>query len=62
MIQDYEQPRKFAYSIDEVSNLTSLSKPFLRKEIRLNNLRMRKFGRRVLILREDLERYLRERV
>ncbi|MFM9903624.1 MAG: helix-turn-helix domain-containing protein [Pyrinomonadaceae bacterium] len=50
--------QKFAYSVDEVSGLTSLSKAFIRKEIRLNHLAIRRFGRRILILRKDLEIYL----
>lgn len=49
---------KRAYSIDEISEQTSLSKSFLRKEIRLKNLKARRFGRRVLVLASDLESYL----
>jgi excisionase family DNA binding protein len=49
---------EIAYSIDEISTLTSLSKPFLRGEIKANRLKAKKFGRRVLVMSEDLITYL----
>jgi excisionase family DNA binding protein len=49
---------KFAYSVDDVSEQTSLSKAFLRNEIRAGNLKISRFGRRVLILHSDLQNYL----
>ncbi len=50
--------RKMAYSVNEVSELTTLSKSFLRNEIRAGNLKVRKISRRILILNEDLTAYL----
>lgn len=50
--------KKMAYSVNEVSELTSLSKSFLRNEIRAGNLKARKISRRVLVLNEDLQAYL----
>lgn len=49
---------KTAYSLKEVSESTSLSIEFLRKEIRHGKLKATKKGRRVLVLSEDLESYL----
>lgn len=49
---------KLAYSIGELAKKTSLSKTFLRNEISSGNLKVCRFGRRVLVLREDLKRYL----
>ncbi len=55
VIQNVE---KRAYSVEDVSEQTTLSKAFLRKEIREKKLKIQRFGRRVIILREDLEEYL----
>jgi excisionase family DNA binding protein len=49
---------RVAYSIDETAQMTSLSKSFIRKEIRAGRLRSRSVGRRVLIMVKDLEAYL----
>jgi excisionase family DNA binding protein len=49
---------KIAYSIEQASDATSLSKPYLRKLIKGGQLRATRCGRRVLIRREDLERLL----
>lgn len=49
---------KMAYSVEEVAAQTSLSKAFLRNEIRAGHLKAQKFGRRVLILNADLAAYL----
>jgi len=48
---------KLAYSVEEISEQTSLSKPFLRNEIRAGRLKAKLFGRRVLILKEDWTAY-----
>lgn len=53
-----EKP-KLAYSIDEISAQTTLSKPFLRNEIRAGRLKVNRFGSRVLVLGETLQEYLR---
>lgn len=47
-----------AYSVQQVSELTTLSKSFVRNEIRDGNLKGRRIGRRVLVLASDLENYL----
>lgn len=52
--------KKMAYSVNEISELTSLSKSFLRNEIRAGNLKVRKISRRVLVLNEDLQAYLKK--
>lgn len=49
---------KLAYSVDEIHRRTTLSKAFLRNEIRAGKLKATRFGRRVLVLTADLERYL----
>jgi excisionase family DNA binding protein len=48
-----------AYSVQELARLYPLSLGFLRGEIRAGKLRVRRFGRRVVILKEDWERYVR---
>lgn len=49
---------KLAYSIEEISEQTSLSKAFLRLEIKRKKLKIRRFGRRILVRNEDLLEYL----
>jgi excisionase family DNA binding protein len=49
---------RMAYSLEEVSKKTSLSKAFLRLEIKRGRLQVRRFGRRILVRNEDLERYI----
>ena len=55
-----EQKNKVAYSVKEAARETSLSVPHLRNEIRDKNLKASRIGRRVLILHDDLEAYLRK--
>ena len=55
-----EKKEKLAYSVDEAAAQTSLSKSHLRNEIRAGNLKVRKIGRRILVLNEDLQAYLRQ--
>lgn len=45
------------YSIAEISALTSLSKAFLRNEIRAGKLQAKSFGRRVLVTAQSLDMY-----
>lgn len=54
---------KLAYSVEEISERTTLSKSFLRNEIRAGKLRVVRPGnsRRVLVLREDLQAYLKRK-
>lgn len=49
---------KMAYSVDEIAEMTTLSKAFIRGEIRAERLNSTKFGRRVLVMTEDLTAYL----
>lgn len=49
---------KIAYSVEETAEKTSLSKAFLRLEIKRGKLKVRRFGRRVLIRDEDLRDYI----
>jgi len=47
----------FAFSVEQLADLTTLSPGFLRGEIRKRRLKAKKFGRRVLILASDWEAY-----
>jgi excisionase family DNA binding protein len=51
-------PEKLAYSIEELSALTTLSKPKIRKDIRNGKLDSLKKGSRRLILKDEAIRYL----
>lgn len=51
---------KLAYSVEEISTQTTLSKAFVRNEITAGHLKAQRFGRRVLVLNEDLQNYLRK--
>jgi excisionase family DNA binding protein len=61
MQNETENQGKLAYSVEEISEQTSLSKGYLRNEIKANRLKAQKFGRRVLVLNEDLQNYLRKK-
>jgi len=58
MIQETITKNKLAYSVEEISAQTSLSKAFVRNEITAGKLKAQKFGRRVLVLNQDLQKYL----
>jgi excisionase family DNA binding protein len=49
---------KLAFSIDEIATLTSLSKAFVRLEIKEGRINATRFGRRILIMKDDLRSYL----
>jgi excisionase family DNA binding protein len=49
---------KVAYSVAEISAMTSLSKSYVRNEIREKRLKAKRVGSRVLILSKDLQEYL----
>ena len=49
---------RIAWSLAEISSATGLSRGFLRKEVKRGTLAVKKFGRRVLVLNEDLKKYL----
>lgn len=51
---------RIAYSIEECATLTSISKAMLRKEIKAGRLKVKRAGRRVLILKSDFMNYLNE--
>lgn len=52
------QLERIAWSLEEVSKKTGLSLGFLRNDVKATRLRVRKFGRRVLVLDNDLRQYL----
>ena len=49
---------RLAYSVDEVAQLTGLSRDLLYDQMRRGNLRYLKIGRRRLITRQHLEAFL----
>ncbi|MBC7933018.1 MAG: DNA-binding protein [Rubrivivax sp.] len=51
---------RVAWSLQEIARATGLSLGFLRNEVRRGGLRVKRFGRRVLVLDEDLKIYLSE--
>ena len=50
--------QRVAWSLAEVSEATGLSLGFLRNDVRRGVLPTRKFGRRILVLDQDLKAYL----
>jgi excisionase family DNA binding protein len=50
--------RRYAYSIEEVTKLTGLGRSSIYEEIRDGRLRIRKAGRRSLVLPDDLKAWL----
>lgn len=58
MLQETITSNKLAYSVEEISQQTTLSKAFLRNEIRAGKLKVKRCGRRVLILKDDFMDYL----
>jgi len=60
MMQETITQIKMAYSVEEISAQTSLSKAFLRLEIKRGKLKAGKFGRRVLVSANSLKTYLDE--
>ena len=57
-MQETITKNKLAYSVGEISAETSLSKAFVRNEITAGKLKVQRFGRRVLVLHQDLQNYL----
>ena len=49
---------KLAYSIEELAELSTLSAPKIRKDIRNGKLHSKKKGSRRIILKDDAIRYL----
>jgi len=52
--------QKMAWSLAEIAEATGLSLNFLRYEERRGNIKSVRFGRRVLILNDEMRRYLTE--
>lgn len=52
------QNARIAWSIADISKLTGLSPGFLRNEQRAGRLPIKRFGRRILVLDQDLQNYL----
>lgn len=52
------QNKRLARSIPEIAEATGLSIPFLRRKASEGDLRVRRIGRRVLVLEEDLRKFL----
>lgn len=50
--------QRIAWSLAEISEATGLSLGFLRNDVRRGALPVREFGRRVLVLDQDLRAYL----
>lgn len=50
--------QRTAWSLSEISSSTGLSLGFLRNEAKRGALPVKRFGRRVLVLAEDLQTYL----
>ncbi len=49
---------RIAWSLADIAKQTGLSLGYLRNEVRAKRLPVRKFGRRVLVLNNDLQSYL----
>lgn len=58
MRTDLVRPDRIAYSVEELADALGLSKGFVWNEIRSSKLPAVSFGRRVLVLREDLDKYI----
>ena len=56
--QPGESAERLAYSVDEAARLTGLSRDLLYDQMRFGNLDFIKVGRRRLITRQQLERFL----
>lgn len=57
-MSDHAMTDKFAFSIEELAMLTTLSAPKIRKDIRTGKLKSLKKGSRRLILKDEAIRYL----
>lgn len=58
MLETIPDKNKITYSVEEISEQTTLSKAFLRNEIRAGKLKVKRCGRRVLIMKDDFMNYL----
>lgn len=57
-MENQESVKKIAWGLSEIAESTGLSLGFLRNEVRRNALPVKRFGRRVLVLADDLQQYL----
>ena len=57
-MQEMNFAQRLGWGFSEISEATGLSVNFLRNEEKRGKLKARKFGRRVLVLTEDLKAYL----
>ncbi len=57
-MESKENIQRIAWGLSEIAESTGLSLGFLRNEVRRKSLPIKRFGRRILVLEEDLKRYL----
>jgi len=57
-MESYQTTQRMAWGLGEVAEYTGLSLAFLRNEVRSGRLPSLKFGRRLLVRDEDLQKYL----
>lgn len=55
-----EAQNRLAFSVEECAALSSISKAMLRKEIKAGRLKVKRAGRRIVILKSDFFSYLNE--
>ena len=55
---DKEKRPKLAYSVAEIAIELGLSEAFIRKEIAALNIKVTRFGTRVVVLAADLQKYI----
>jgi excisionase family DNA binding protein len=58
MLDTISEKTKMAFTVEEIAEQTTLSKAFLRLEIKRGKLKVKRFGRRVVVLYEDLRNYI----
>ncbi len=58
MTDSSTRPAKFAYGLDEVSELVGLGRSTLYLEVRAGRLKLAKVGKRSIVLAEDLAEFL----
>jgi hypothetical protein len=59
-MHEHTTSQRVAWSLAEIAESMNLSIGFLRNEVRHGRLNVKKFGRRTLVLDEELRRYLAE--
>jgi excisionase family DNA binding protein len=57
-METHTATQRMAWSLAEISEATGLSEGYLRGEVKRGALPVKKFGRRVLVLDEDLRTYM----